>query len=358
MGGVAEAATAAIRNPSSAASKSQWRLTLRRFRRDRWSVAAACVFAAILLVSFAGGAVTSAALGHNGTDLFPYAANISRKPVGPLSWVPDTNVAYGYGADGDIAPPPKHAPRTLFVFGADGILGHDEFLRVLDGGKASLEIGLGAVIVALLIGLPLGAVAGFFGGIADSVVSRFTETVMAFPLIFFLVFASVRLDAQLTPIGWGQIFPRGVFAEALLIGLFTSFYPTRLIRASLLPLRNAEFVDAARMVGASSWRILRKHLLPHLVPTMIIWGAIATATNILLEVVLSFVGAGVQPETSTWGSLLAGTWGTIFSPQSYNSENNTIWQTVFPTDFILLTVVSLNQSAEGVRRATEPGGGR
>lgn len=358
MGGAAEAATAAIRNPSAAASKSQWRLTLRRFRRDRWSVAAACVFAVILLVSFFGGAITSSALGHNGTDLFPYAANINRKPVGPLTWVPDTNVAYGYGADGDISPPPKHAPRTLFIFGADGILGHDEFIRVLDGGKASLEIGLGAVIIALLIGLPFGAVAGFFGGITDAVVARFTETVMAFPLIFFLVFASVRLDSSLTPIGWGQIFPRGVFAAALLIGVFTSFYPTRLIRASLLQLRNAEFVDAARMVGASNARILRKHLLPHLVPTLLIWAAIATATNILLEVGLSFVGAGVQPETPTWGSLLSTTWGTIYSPQSYNPQNNTVWQTVFPTAFILLTVVSLNQLAEGVRRATEPGGGR
>src|SRR5690242_4584630 len=127
MGGVAEAATATIRHPSESVTSSQWRLALRRFRRDRWSVAAAAVFAVILLVSFFGGAIASAALGHNGTDLFPYAANINRKPVGPLSWVPDTNVAYGYGADGDLAPPPKHAPRTLFIFGADGILGHDEF---------------------------------------------------------------------------------------------------------------------------------------------------------------------------------------------------------------------------------------
>jgi ABC-type dipeptide/oligopeptide/nickel transport system permease subunit len=358
MGGVADAATATIRQPSAAATRSQWRLTLLRFRRDRWSVAAATVFAVILLISFFGGAIASAALGHNGTDLYPYAANINRKPVGPLTWVPDTHVAYGYGEDGDLAPAPKNAPRTLFIFGADGILGHDEFLRVLDGGKASLEVGLGAVIVALLIGLPFGAIAGFFGGITDWLVSQFTETVMAFPLIFFLVFASVKLDQYLTPIGWGQVFPRGVFAEALLIGVFTSFYPTRLVRAALIPLRNAEFVDAARMVGASSWRILRKHLLPYLVPTLIIWGAIATATNILLEVGLSFVGAGVQPETPTWGSLLSTTWGTIYQPQSYNPQNVTVWQTVFPTLFILLTVVSLNQLAEGIRRATDPGGGR
>jgi len=252
----------------------------------------------------------------------------------------------------------KAPPRRCSSSAPTGILGHDEFIRVLDGGKASLEIALGAVIVSLLIGLPLGAVAGYFGGLREAIVSRFTETVMAFPLILFLVFASVQLDAQLTPIGWGQIFPRGVFAEALLIGVFTSFYPTRLIRAALLPLRDAEFVEAARMVGASSWRILRKHLFPHLVPTLIVWGAIAIATNILLELGLSFIGAGVQPETPTWGSLLSTTWGTVYQPQTFNSENFTVWQTVFPTLFILVTVVSLNQLSEGIRRATEPRGAR
>jgi peptide/nickel transport system permease protein len=358
MGGVVDAAAATVSRPVATPTRSHWRLTLGRFRRDRWSVAAAVVFAAILFASFAGGAIASAALGHNGTDLFPYAASISRKPVGPFTWVPSTHVAYGYGADGDLAKPPKDAPTTLLIFGADGILGHDEFIRVLDGGKASLEIALGGMIVALLIGLPLGALAGYFGGILESVVARITETVMAFPLILFLVFASVQLDPTLRPIGWGQILPNGVVAEALLIGVFTSFYPTRLIRAALLPLRNAEFVDAARMVGASSWRILRKHLFPHLVPTLIVWGAIATATNILLELGLSFIGAGVQPETPTWGSLLSTTWGTVFQPQTFNSENFTVWQTVFPTLFILVTVVSLNQLSEGVRQATEPRGVR
>lgn len=358
MGGVAEAAPARLGQPAAPATRSYWRLTLGRFRRDRWSMVAAVIFASILFLSFFGGAIASAALGHNGTDIFPYAANINRKPVGPLTWVPDTHVAYGYGQDGDLAPAPKNAPKTLFIFGADGILGHDEFIRVLDGGKASLEIALGGVIIALLIGLPLGAVAGYFGGFFEWIVSRFTETVMAFPLILFLVFASVQLDSVLTPIGWGQTFPRGVFAEALLIGVFTSFYPTRLIRASLLPLRHAEFVEAARMVGASSWRILRKHLFPHLVPVLFVWGAIATATNILLELGLSFIGAGVQPETPTWGSLLSTTWGTVFQPQTFNNQNFTVWQTVFPTLFILIAVVSLNQFAEGIRRATEPGGGR
>jgi ABC-type dipeptide/oligopeptide/nickel transport system permease subunit len=310
----------------------------------------------ILVVSLAGGATASALLGHNGTDIFPYAANVNQKPVGPWSRVPATHDSYGY-VNGDLAPPPKNAPRTLLIFGADGPLGRDEFIRVVDGGKASLEIALGGVLVALLIGFPLGCVSGYFGGIADTFVSRFTDTVMSFPLLLFLVFASVNLDSTLKPIGaWGSMLPEGVVAEAVLIGAFTSFYPTRLVRARLLTLRQEEFVEAAEMVGASNWRILRHHLLPYLRPTLIVWAAIATATNILLEVGLSFIGAGVQPETPTWGSLLSTTWGTIYQPQVFEEANFTIWQTVFPTVAILLCVVSLNQLSEGLRHALEPQG--
>lgn len=354
---MAGAAQPAVADPSLAAlvaePKSAWRFGWARFRRDRWSLAALCVLVVIVVVSFAGGALASAVLRHNGSDIFPYAANINQKPVGPWTWVPSTHNSYGF-VNGDLAPPPPHAPRTLLIFGADGPLGRDEFIRVVDGGKTSLEIGLGGVLVALLIGLPLGCAAGYFGGIADAVVSRVTETVMAFPLLLFLVFASVRLDSVLTPIGYGSILPQGVVAEALLIGAFTSFYPTRLIRAQLLPLRGAAFVEAAQMVGASSWRIIRRHLLPHLVPTLLVWAAIATATNILLEVGLSFIGAGVQAQTPTWGSLLSTTWGTIYQPQTFNSENYTAWQTIFPSLAILLCVVSLNQVAEGLRQALAP----
>ena len=135
-------------------------------------------------------------------------------------------------------------------------------------------------------------------------------------------------------------------------GAFTCFYPMRLVRSQTLALREAEFVDSAHMIGASSWRILRRELFPHLVPTLLVWGAIAVATNILLEVSLSFIGVGVQPQTPTWGSMLSQAWGTIYGRGF--STNPTIWQTIFPTAGILVTVVALNQLSEGFRRALEP----
>ena len=176
---------------------------------------------------------------------------------------------------------------------------------------------------------------------------------MAFPLLLFLVFATAKLSPSLRGVSYGWLLPSGVFSEALLIGIFTSFYPTRLVRAQLLTLRNAEFVEAAHMIGASDWRILKRHLLPHLVPTLLVWAPIAVATNILLEVGLSFIGVGVQPSTPTWGSLLATAWGTVYQPIS-SGRGQTPWQTIVPTVAILVTVLSLNQVSEGVRRAIEP----
>lgn len=339
--------------PAAIDAGSPWRITLRRFRRDRLSLAAAIGLALIVFLSFAGGPIARAALGHNGTDLFPYAVNQNMRPAAPWTRVPVLPQPVTL-PDGALAKPPHGTPTTLFLLGADGALGRDELIRLLDGGRTSIEIGLGAVLIALLVGLPLGCVAGYFGGFLDAGISRLTELMMAFPLILFLVFASARLSSTLNPIALGSVVPSGVVAVALIIGLFTSFYPLRLVRAQLLTLRDAEFVEGERMIGASNSRILLRHLLPHLLPTLIVWGAIAVGTNILLEVGLSFIGVGVQPSTPTWGSMLSTTWGTIYSPHTYDSQSFTIWLTVFPTAAIVLSILSLNQVAEGLRKALDP----
>jgi ABC-type dipeptide/oligopeptide/nickel transport system permease subunit len=335
------------------AALGPFRLTLRRIRRDRWTLAAVSLLAFIAFCSFAGGSIASAFLGHSAQDQYPYAVDDNFRPAGPWTRVPDT--PYVNANDyGDTIPPPKGTKKTLLVLGADGSLGRDELLRLLDGGRTSLEIGIFGVFVALLVGVPLGIVSGYFGGFTDTVVSRLTESIMAFPLILFLVFASVRLADTLTPIGWGQWIPDGVFLVGLLIGLFTWFYPARLVRAEMLTLRNAEYVSAARSLGASEWRIVRRHLVPHVLPGLIVWAAIAVAANILLEVGLSFVGVGVQAQTPTWGSMLSQVWGTIFAPGRYNATTYSTWQTILPTLAILLTVFALNQLSEGIRSALEP----
>jgi peptide/nickel transport system permease protein len=341
--------------PRAAAPKAAWALTLGRFVSQRSGVAALVVFGLVLFASFAGGPIVSAVVGHNGFQQFPYATDGNLDPVGLWSHVPAT-AQVRLDEYSQVLPPPKGTPTTLMVLGADGPLGRDELLRLLDGGKASIEIGLFAVLISALIAVPLGCLAGFYGGVVDAVISRLTEWVMAFPLIFFLVYATVHVAPALRPIGWGRVVPSGVFAIALLIGVFTSFYPLRLIRGQLLVLRNAEFVESSRMVGSPGLRIIRKDLLPHLVPTLLVWGAVAVATDMLLEVGLSVIGVGVQSSTATWGNLLAQTTGTIYSASAGvgGGGHHTTWHTVWPTVAILVSVLSLNQVSEALRRAIEP----
>lgn len=329
-----------------------WRSTWRRLRRDRWSFVALVVLCIVVLVSAAGGPIAASLLGHNGDDLFPYAVTGQFfTPVGPWTHVPAVHEPRVDDYGGTL-PPPKHAKKTLLVLGADGGLGRDELLRLLDGGRASLEIGLLGVVVALILAVPIGAAAGFFGGWVDAAVSRATETAMAFPLLLFVIFVSVHFGSTVRGLGVGGVLPPGVVGEAVLIGMFTAFYPLRLVRAQILTLKKAEFVESTRMVGASELRILRTHLVPYLVPTVLVWGAVAVGTNILLEVSLSFIGVGVQPQTPTWGSLLSNAWGTIYGVGTVGQP--TAWLTIFPTIAIVVTVVSLNQLSEGIRRAVDP----
>ena len=330
-----------------------WRSGWRRLRRDRWSLVSLVVVALILLLGLCGGAVVSGLVGHGGNREFAYAANSNLRPVGPLTRVP-APAQPPIDAYGVLRKPRAGSPTTLLLFGADGPLGRDELIRLLDGVRTSLEIAVGAMLLALVIGLPAGVAAGYFGGFVDAVAMQFTETVMAFPLILFLLFANRYLTQDIRSVYWGSLVPQGVVGEIVLIGVFTSFYPMRLVRAQAAVLRNAEFVEAAHMVGASTWRILRRHLLPHLAPTLLVWGAVAVGTNILAEVGLSFLGIGVQPDTPTLGNLLAVQWGTVFNPKTYDSHGYTPWQTIFPISTIVLVVFSLNRLAEGVRRAIEP----
>jgi peptide/nickel transport system permease protein len=330
-----------------------WRFGWRRLSRDRWSVASLVVVAVIVLLALFGGAVVGHLVGHDGTRQFAYAANTNLRPVGPLTRIP-APAQPPINDYGLLGKPRPGTPTALLVFGADGPLRRDELIRLLDGTRTSLEIGVGAMLVALIIGLPLGTIAGYFGGLFDVAATQFTEAVMAFPLILFLLFANRYLTHDIRSVYWGSVVPQGVVGEIVLIGVFTSFYPMRLVRAQIAVLRSAEFVEAAHMIGASTWRILRRHLLSHLAPGLLVWGAVAVGTNMLAEVGLSFLGIGVQPDTPTLGNLLSVQWGTVFNPKTYDSENYTVWQTVFPLLTIVLVVFSLNRLSEGVRRVLDP----
>ena len=150
---------------------------------------------------------------------------------------------------------------------------------------------------------------------------------MAFPLLLFLLFANRYLVGDFRSLGWSWVVPDGALAEALLIGVFTAFYPTRLIRAQLFVLRHADFVEAAHMVGASNWRILRRHLMPHLAPVLLVWGADRGRDEHPRRGGLELPRDRRASSTPSLGSLLSTIWGTIYNAYPYDPKTHTAWQT-------------------------------
>lgn len=335
-----------------ASARGPWSLVWSRLRRDRLAFAGGVVFIAVVLVCFVGGPVFAAVLGHGPNDPFPYAINQNLRPAGPWTWVPDVN---------EFVDVNESTPRTLLILGGDGSLGRDLFLRVLYGGQVSLIIALGASLLALLIGIPIGLLSGYAGGWLDWTISRWTDLFMGFPLLLFIVAIGYTVGFRLSDVTLGGTFQPGVLVLVFLIGAFSWFLPARVVRAQVLSLRDAEFVEAARMIGASDRRILRKHVLPHVAPPMIVWATLMTAGFIFFEAALSILNVGIKLPTASWGSLISTNWGTllIYDPNQatatyYADKSN--WVIFAPTVMLLISVVALALFTEGLRRALDPKG--
>ncbi len=290
----------------------QWTLFWRRFRRDKFAFGSLIVFLLFVLLCFVG------------EPLFEH-------------WL-------------------RHGPNDLF-FGGDGSLGRDEFLRLLKGGQTSLEIGLGSTFLALLVGVPLGALAGLLGGVVDSAISRLTEFFMGFPILLLLVALGYSVRSSIDDVTLHHALAPGVLALTVLIGLFSWFYPARIVRATVLQLRQQDFVEAARMIGASTPRIIRTHMLPHLVGPVAVYFSIIAAANIVLESAISFLNIGIELPDPSWGNMLAANWGHffIFDRPSGIGIVTSAWTTALPAAAIAFTVLCLALMGEGVREAFDPG---
>ena len=338
--------------PSSTAARSPWSLVWRRLKRNRAALAGGIIFLGILLMCFVGAPVAAHALGHGPDDVFPYAVSDELKPVGPWTRVPDVTTFVDVTAD---------TPRTLLILGADGTLGRDQFLRLLYGGQVSLQIGLGAMLLSLLIGVPFGIVSGYLGGKTDWIISRGTELFMGFPLLLFLAAIVFTVGPRFGDITLRGLFQPGVLVLIVLIGAFSWFLPARIIRAQVLSLREHEFVEAARMVGAGDGWIMRKHILPHLVAPIVVWGTLICASFIVFEAAISVLNVGVKLPTASWGNMFSANWGTllVFDPLraegAYYVERSH-WVVFWPSAALFLSIVSLAVFGEGLRRAIDPQG--
>jgi peptide/nickel transport system permease protein len=254
----------------------------------------------------------------------------------------------------------RSTPRTLFILGSDTPLGRDLFLRMLAGGRTTLEFALGATALALALGVLLGMLAGYFGGWADAVISRVTDLIMGFPILLFLVALGYTVSRRLNDVTLGGTVAKGVVSLVVIVGVFYSFYPGRLVRAQVLALRNQEFVEAARMIGAGDFRIMRKHLLPHLTGSLIVYATQMIAVTVFLEAALSILGVGIGLPDASWGNLISTNYGTLLLPGGPHSSvetaflNTTYLSTLWPSLALCVTVVSFTLFGEGVRNALDP----
>ncbi len=222
-------------------------------------------------------------------------------------------------------------PSERFWLGTD-LLGRDVFTRLVYGARTSLIIGVVANAVAVLIGTVLGTIAGYAGGWTGTVIMRFTDLMMAFPALLL----AIALAAILKPSLW---------IVAMVIALVNWVQTSRVMYTQTRTLAELEFIEAARALGAAWPRILLVHILPHLMPHILVWGTLGISVTVLLEATLSFLGVGVQPPTPSWG-------GIIFESQSYFLTAP--WLVVFPGVSILLLALSFNLVGDGLRDALDP----
>ena len=289
----------------------------KRFGADRWAVAGLVFLALLHVLALAAPAVVTHVL-HSSAYRLAIMERIHF----------DGREVEVVSAEGvPVGPNPR------FPLGAD-LIGRDVLARMIYGARVSLLVSTFGTLLAVLLGLVVGLVTGFYRGAVDSILSRFVDAMMAIPIL-------------LLAIALASVLPQGsVWTVVLILGLVNWTYLARIVRAEVLSLREKDFIEAARALGANDRLILFRHLLPNLTGQLLVFATLSMAGNILLESALSFLGVGIQPPTPSWGNMIQE--GMAFYTVAW-------WITLFPGLAILVTVVSLNLVGDGLRDALVPG---
>ena len=324
---VSEVAAAPGRPPRGV---SPGRLALRRLRRNRTALGFLAVFVAVVLSCLAAPLVGELRRPHDAVGQPPDRHDRARR------------------AHRERRRPRRRADRPdvarEFFLGADQN-GRDIMVRLLYGGRTSLAIGFGAALLTTLIALFVGLVAGYFRGWVDGTLGRILDVVWAYPVVLLGIALGTALSLGGLKVGPLEVSGSSVAIPLLIIGVVYVPYVARPIRAQVLSLREREFVDAARVQGAGPWRIMGEELLPNLAMTAIVFLPLMVANAILLEASLSFLGAGVQPPTSSWGRMLGDGTQLITSAPHL---------TIVPGLMLVVCVLALNVFGDGVREALDP----
>lgn len=285
-------------------------LTWRRFRRHKMALLGAATLVLLFIYSFGGSFIFSEKY-----------ANFTDTPLRLSS------------------------PSASHPFGTDTI-GRDVLARTIYGGQISLIIGLLAVLIENIIGITVGALAGYYGGIIDSILMRITEAMLNIPEIFLLIVMAKFFGGSIPEIELlGRTLSGSVVVIVLIIGFTSWMYLARIVRAEFLSLKENEFILAAHATGTSNFEIIFLHILPNSIAPIVVSATLGVANAILAEAYISFLGLGVQPPTATWGNMLDG---------ANNYLESAPWLWFFPGLLILLTVLSINFLGDGLRDALDP----
>ncbi len=247
--------------------------------------------------------------------------------MGPALWRVDPDAQNILSVSETLAPPSLAHP-----LGTDDV-GRDTLARVMAGGRVSLSVGLASMLLAILLGVGIGAFAGYYGGAVDNVLMRFTDVILAVPLYLLLFVLSATLSDGT---------PRSV---VILIAFFGWTYAARLVRGEFLALREREYVLASRTIGARDFRLMFRHMLPNAAGPIIVNATLLIGANIILESVLSYFGFGIKPPGASWGNMIEAGNG-LFDVDP--------WLVLVPGVLIILTVLSVNLVGDGLRDALDP----
>jgi peptide/nickel transport system permease protein len=297
-------------------ARSPRQLLWRRFRADRVAMVSAIFIVLLIILAVAAPLVVSI-LGL------------------PSPYANDSNALDAFGS--------PSAPSAGHPFGVDQ-LGRDVFSRVIYGSRVSLEVGIFGTAIAAVIGTVLGLLAGFYRGWVDTLISRFVDVFLAFPVL--VLGLGIGAACGVRGCAGGVIQP-GLGTVIFIIALSSFTYIARIARGQVLSLREKEFIEASRSLGASNRRIIFKEILPNLVAPLIVYSSLLIPTNILFEAALSFLGVGIRPPTASWGQMISDA-----SP----IYNTAWWYMVFPGVALLLTVLAFNLVGDGLLDALNPRG--
>jgi peptide/nickel transport system permease protein len=325
---------AAAEPEGGSAGYGPWRLALRRFLRNRVAVAFLVLFFLIVLFVLAAPlwahhvAHTGPNEGHTLEKL--HVNGETREVVTP---------------EGKPIGPQWFEAEGKFFLGADSRLGRDEMVRLMYGGRTSLLIGVVSGLITTLLAVVLGLLAGYYKGWVDAVIARTLDVLWSLPVLLFGIAIGTSLALGGVSIGPVHIEGGSIWVPILIISIFYTPYVARPIRGEVLSLGEKEFVEAAIAQGAGPLRVMFGELLPNLASTIVVFFALNIANNMLFEAALSFLGAGVQPPNSSWGTMIT-VGEELLTTQPLLA--------IIPGVMIMLTVLSLNIVGDGLRDALDP----